>query len=188
MGIHCAHRVIEQIQVVVLIDGPGQRDPGFLPSRKIDPLGFTLKIKTRSHLFADLGHVSQWEHLQVGIEGTRVEDPIIEVFIEFLPEGDVGPHRLVLHPRLLGNIGNSSRHSDISPQFLHFSWNKPLVSPPEISTQQSLKEGALSIADPAHNRDQLPLLYRKIQPGERAPGLVGVPCQRCVTDIDNIVV
>ena len=36
VGVHCAQRVIKQVNLSVAIDGPGQGDPGFLSSRYVD--------------------------------------------------------------------------------------------------------------------------------------------------------
>ena len=70
MRVDSTHGVVQEIDVVVLVDGPGQRDARLLSARQVDSL------------LADFGHVARGQHLQIGVEGTRVQHSVVEVLVE----------------------------------------------------------------------------------------------------------
>ena len=93
MGVHRAQRVIQQVNVLVGIDGASQANALLLPARQIDAL------------LADLGRVAARHDVEVDDQGAGVDDLGVELVVVVAAEEDVLARRLVLDPGLLGHVG-----------------------------------------------------------------------------------
>lgn len=85
------------------------------------------------------------------MEGGGVEDFVVALLVEGLPEEDVVLEGCVLDPGLLGGVGEPPRHAHAPPQLHHLAGD-------------GAEEGGLAGADGAADPHQRPLLHRQGQP------------------------
>lgn len=100
MHIHRTQHVIQQINVFIGVDCPGQADPGFLPAREIDAFLTNFRINAIGEEF-DI------------IFQARIVDGLLEfVLLEGTEEQNVLPDCARHDPGLLGGISNCAIYVD----------------------------------------------------------------------------
>ena len=98
VGVHGGQRVVQQVEGAVAVDTPGHADPLLLPAGQVDSL------------LTDLCLIASRKHLKIRSKGTGVHNTLIEILVEPLAESDILLERGILHPSLLGDKGNLTKH------------------------------------------------------------------------------
>ena len=96
VGIHSRERVVEEVDIPVVVHRPRQADPLLLPAREVDSL------------LSDLGAVTVRKNLEIGPQGASVQNSAVHLLVVFPAKSDIVLKSGVLHPRLLWNVGNAS--------------------------------------------------------------------------------
>ena len=109
LGVHRGEGVVQQVDVHVGVQGPRQVHPLLLAARQGDaPL-------------PDLGHVALGHGLEVGCEGTGLDDLLVPGLLHGAAHQDVVPQGGVEDPGLLGHEGQGAVHLEAAALQLHLA-------------------------------------------------------------------
>ena len=106
MCINCTERVIQQINVCIIVDGSCQLNPLFLTSTHV-----------QSSL-TNLCQVSVVEIFDILVQGTRFDCLLIQFLVERLPEEYIIANSPALYPGVLRNICHRAKYLNLQKKTL----------------------------------------------------------------------
>ena len=109
--VHRGQHVVQNDDVLVGVDGPGQVDPGLLSPREVDPALAYLRL------------VAVGQDVQVGLKLGEMHGVPVSALLVGPPKEDVVPDRGVLNPWYLGAEGNGAANFHRTVLMLNFSHN-----------------------------------------------------------------
>lgn len=124
VGVHRGQRVVKEVNVRPGVDGPCKRHAVLLTARKVDPLGADLRLvscnkhlagrRRRSAPGPPCTMAAARSHLEVALEGTGFECPLVHDGVILSPPQNVVSDGHVLDPGVLACVGNFSPHIHIT--------------------------------------------------------------------------